>query len=159
MTPSTQSHSESFTLTPTSETARASKFTPFVATRPADILQFIAPAPARVPAPPGYKTMDEIVASFERQPAMRKELSDARRWVTETVLVGKRVTMRTLRLRKGLSQAQLAEAIGTQQPHVARIESGQADLRLETCRRIAHELGVDLNTLDQALQGAGAKAR
>ncbi len=32
---------------------------------------------------------------------------------------GKPVTLRTLRLRKGLSQAQLAEAIGTQQPHIA----------------------------------------
>jgi transcriptional regulator with XRE-family HTH domain len=90
---------------------------------------------------------------------MREELLDARRWVADTVLAGKPVTMRTLRLRRGLSQAQLAEAIGTQQPHVARIERGQADPQLGTCRRIAHALGVDLNTLDQALQGAADAGR
>ena len=53
----------------------------------------------------------------------------------------------------------IAAAIGTQQPHIARIESGQADLRLETCRRIAEVLDVDLNTLDQALKYPGAKRR
>jgi transcriptional regulator with XRE-family HTH domain len=90
---------------------------------------------------------------------MREEMVDARRWVADTLLSGKPVTMRTLRLRKGLSQAQLAEAIGTQQPHVARIECGHADLRLDTCRRIAAVLGVDLNTLDQALQSEEAKRR
>ncbi len=72
--------------------------------------------------------------------------------VADTVLAGQPVTLRTLRLRKGLSQAQLAEAIGTQQPHIARIENGHSDLRLDTCRRIAQVLGIDLNTLDQALQ-------
>jgi hypothetical protein len=32
-------------------------------------------------------------------------------------------------------------------------------LRLDTCRRIAAVLGVDLNTLDQALQSEEAKRR
>jgi DNA-binding XRE family transcriptional regulator len=126
---------------------------PAVATQPAQVIPFIAPAPAEAPIPPGYKTIDEIVAKFERDPAMREELRSARRWVADEVLAGKPVTLRTLRLRKGLSQAQLAEAIGTQQPHVVRIERGQADPQLNTCRRIAHALGIDLNTLDQALLG------
>lgn len=72
--------------------------------------------------------------------------------MAETVLAGKPVTLRTLRLKKGMSQAQLAEVIGTQQPYIARIESGSADLRLETCRRLADALGIDLNTLNLALQ-------
>jgi DNA-binding XRE family transcriptional regulator len=83
-----------------------------------------------------------------------EELLDARRWIADTVLAGKSVSLRTLRLRKGMSQAQLAAAIGTQQPHVVRIERGQADPQLDTCRRLARALGVDLNTLDQALQAA-----
>jgi DNA-binding XRE family transcriptional regulator len=160
MTPTTRPLEESFRLTRTSESAvHVSTLAPIVTTRPAQIIPFTAPAPAEAPIPPGYKTIDEIVAKFERDPAMQEELLNARRWVADTVLAGKPVTMRTLRLRKGLSQAQLAEAIGTQQPHVARIEGGQADLRLETCRRIAEVLGVDLNTLDQALQGQGGKRR
>jgi transcriptional regulator with XRE-family HTH domain len=72
--------------------------------------------------------------------------------MAETVLAGKPVTLRTLRLQRGMSQTQLAEAIGTQQPYIARIESGSADLRLETCRRLAAAMGIDLNTLDLALQ-------
>lgn len=160
MTPTTRPLDESFRLTKTSEsTAQVSMAVPAVTTRPAQVIPFIAPAPAVAPIPPGYKTIDEIVAKFERDPAMREELLDARRWIADTVLAGKPVTMRTLRLRKGLSQAQLAEAIGTQQPHVARIERAQADPQLDTCRRIAHALGVDLNTLDQALRGAADTGR
>ncbi len=160
MTPTTRPLDESFRLTKTSEsTVQVSMAVPAVTTRPAQVIPFIAPAPAEAPIPPGYKTIDEIVAKFERDPAMREELLDGRRWIADTVLAGKPVTMRTLRLRRRLSQAQLAEAIGTQQPHVARIEGGQADLRLETCRRIAEVLGVDLNTLDLALQAQGLKGR
>ena len=160
MTPTTRPLDESFRLTRISESAaHVSTLAPTVTTRPAQVIPFVAPAPAEAPIPAGYTTIDEVVARLERDPVMHEELLDARRWVADTVLAGKPVTMRTLRLRKGLSQAQLAEAIGTQQPHVARIEGGQADLRLETCRRIAAALGVDLNTLDRALQGLGAKGR
>jgi len=123
------------------------------------VIRLDIPAPSEAAVPPGYSTIDDVVAELESSPTMREELLDARRWVADTVLAGKPVTMRTLRLRRGLSQAQLAEAIGTQQPHVARIENGQADMRLETCRRIAQVLGVDLNTLDEALQAHEASRR
>ena len=160
MTPSTQPLDESFRLTRTSESAaQVSTSAPSIATQPAQVLSFVAPAPPAAPIPRGYETIDEIVAKFDRDPKMQKAMLEARRWVADTVLAGRPVTLRTLRLRKGMSQAQLAEAIGTQQPHVARIENGQADLRLETCRRIAGVLGIDLNTLDQALQGPGARRR
>ena len=160
MTSSTRPLDESFRLTRTSESAaHVSTSVTTVTTRPAEVLPFIAPALPEAPIPPAYRTIDEIVARFDRDPVMQEELLDARRWMADTVLAGKPATLRTLRLRKGLSQAKLADAIGTQQPHVARIESGQADLRLETCRRIAGALGVDLNTLDQALQGQPAKGR
>lgn len=152
MTPTTRPLDESFRLTRTSESAaQVSTLAPSATTRPARVIPFVSPAPSEAPIPKGYKSIDEIMAKFERDPAMKEELRDARRWVADTVLAGKPVTMRTLRLRKGLSQAQLAEAIGTQQPHVVRIERGQADPQLGTCRRIARALGIDLNTLDQAL--------
>lgn len=122
-------------------------------TQPAAVLPFVVPGKVEEAVPDGYTSIDDIVDEYERDPAMREELRSARKWIADTVFAGKPLTLRTLRLRKGMSQAQLAEAIGTQQPHVARIESGQADLRLETCRRIAQVLGVDLNTLDVALLG------
>lgn len=160
MTPTTRPLDDSFRLTKTSESiSQVSIAVPAIATRPAQVIPFIARAPAEERIPPGYTTIDEIVAKFERDPALKNELRSARRWVADTVLAGKPVNLRTLRLRRGLSQAQLAEVIGTQQPHVARIEGGHADLRLETFRRIAEALGVDLNTLNQALQATGSAGR
>lgn len=156
MTPSTRPLEESFRLTKTSESVtQVSLSVSAVATRPAQVIPFVAPAVTVAIIPPGYKTIDEIVAKFERDPSLRQELIEGRRWVADSVLAGQPVTLRTLRLRRGLSQAQLAEAIGTQQPHVARIEAGKADLLLHTCRRIAEVLAIDLNTLDLALQAGG----
>jgi DNA-binding XRE family transcriptional regulator len=125
----------------------------------AKVLEFPGSAPAEAPIPPGYKTIDQLVAEFERDPEAKAELRRGRQWVAETVLGGQPTSLRVLRLRKGMSQAQLAEAIGTQQPHIARIERGHADLRLDTCRRIASALGIDLNTLDQALLNAADAGR
>jgi transcriptional regulator with XRE-family HTH domain len=71
-------------------------------------------------------------------------------------------TVKTLRLRRGWSQTQLAEAIGSSQSHVARIERGRENLSIQTCRRLCEALGVDMNTLDAALRRqeslAGTKA-
>lgn len=155
MTPTTQRLEESFRLTKASDSvAYVAASAPAVTTAPprAKVLEFPGNAPAEAPIPPGYTTIDQVIAEFELDPAAREELKRGRQWVAETILAGHPQSLRVLRLRKGMSQAQLAEAIGTQQPHIARIERGQADVRLETCRRIAQVLGVDLNTLDQALQ-------
>jgi ribosome-binding protein aMBF1 (putative translation factor) len=119
------------------------------------VLSVVASGGIEAPIPPGYETIDEIVAEFERNPQMSEELKHARAWIADSVLAGKPATLRTLRLQRGMSQAQLAEAIGTQQPYIARVESGSADLRLDTCRRLAAALGVDLNALDRALQRQG----
>jgi DNA-binding XRE family transcriptional regulator len=162
MTPTTRRLEESFRLTKASESVvYVATSTSEATTAPlrAQVLEFPGTAPAEAPIPPGSKTINQLIAEFERDPATKEELRRGRRWVAKKVFGGQPATLRVLRLRKGMSQAQLAEAIGTQQPHVARIEGGQADLRLETCRRIAEVLGVDLNTLDQALQGQGAKGR
>jgi DNA-binding XRE family transcriptional regulator len=155
MTPTTQRLEEFFRLTKASESvAYISTSAPAATTAPlrAKVLEFPCNAPAEAPIPSGYKTIDQLIAEFERDPAAKEELRRGRQWVAETVLGGQPQSLRVLRLRKGMSQAQLAKAIGTQQPHVARIERGQADPQLGTCRRIAQALCVDLNTLDQALQ-------
>lgn len=159
MNPNIQSLNESFEPTTTSEPVAwiGPGVAPTPATRPPGTVHYLVPRREEERIPAGFSTIDEVVAGFERDPALQDELLDARRWIADTVLAGKPVTMRTLRLRKGLSQAQLAQAIGTQQPHVARIERGQADPQLDTCRRIARALGVDLNALDQALQPAGRR--
>ena len=49
-----------------------------------------------------------------------------------------------LRKKKHISQAQLAKKIGTKQSNVARIESGQQNLSIDTLEKIAGALGSDL---------------
>lgn len=154
MTPTTLPLDESFELTKTSErAARVGARDTGFASGPATILQFTTPVRDESPVPPGYLSIDEVSASLERLPGMKEEMTEARRWAADVLYKGKPLSLRVLRMRRGLSQAQLAEAIGTKQPHIARIESGNADLRLETCRKLAAALDVDLNTLDQALTG------
>ena len=45
-----------------------------------------------------------------------------------------------LRIRRGLTQAQLAEMVGTRQPSIARLENGNSTPSLSFLRRIADAL-------------------
>jgi HTH-type transcriptional regulator/antitoxin HipB len=53
--------------------------------------------------------------------------------------------VRALRERRKLTQAQLAERIGTEQPSIARLESGTRVPDLATLARIARALGARLD--------------
>lgn len=102
-------------------------------------------------APVRHAGISELVAKWEEVPDRRAAIARARAWVADTLHAGDGVTVRTLRMRKGLSQQQLAAVIGTSQPHIARIERGVDNLNIDTCRRLARALDVDLNALDAAL--------
>jgi len=56
----------------------------------------------------------------------------------------------TRRLELGLSQTEVAARMGTSQSAVARLESGEADVRLSTLERYAAALG---SVLDVRLEG------
>lgn len=158
MTLATQSRAEFSVRTTTSEANQFTSERPLAfGTRSIPELRVVRGSASTSSALKGYKTLDDVVSEFEQQPKFKEEMASARAWIADTVLHGKPVTLRTLRLRKGLSQAQLAAAIGTKQPHVARIEGGGADVRLDTCRRIARALGIDLNALDEALRAQESK--
>ena len=49
-----------------------------------------------------------------------------------------------LRIMRGLTQAQLAELVGTKQPSIARLESGKAEPKISFLRRVAEALGGHL---------------
>lgn len=49
-----------------------------------------------------------------------------------------------LRRSRGLSQTEVAARMGTSQSALARLESGQADVRVSTLTRYAAALGADL---------------
>lgn len=48
------------------------------------------------------------------------------------------------RIKRGWSQTQLAEAIGSRQPVISRLERGDANPSLQTLRRIAKALDLSL---------------
>lgn len=47
-----------------------------------------------------------------------------------------------LRKDRGLTQEQLAEAVGVRQPRIAEVERGDANPRLDTLAKLAYALGV-----------------
>lgn len=94
----------------------------------------------------------EFISGFELEKDGRAALKEGRQWVAETFYGEDGDTVRTLRLKKGMSQVALAESLGTSQSHVARIERGTENPLLGTCRRWCIALEIDMNTLDQAMQ-------
>ena len=77
--------------------------------------------------------------------------------VTVGPLLSARVQIRNRREEFGISQQQLADTVGVSQQAIAKIESPDANARLETLERVAAALGldVDLNLIPrQGKQGA-----
>lgn len=48
------------------------------------------------------------------------------------------------RTKRGWTQAQLAEAVGSRQPVISRLERGEGNPSLKTLRKIAHALDLSL---------------
>jgi DNA-binding XRE family transcriptional regulator len=110
-------------------------------------------------APARHVAIGDLVKRWEQDTGKRAAIEEGRQWIAEAFYPGDGDTVRTLRLRKGWSQTRLAEALGTSQSHVARIERGTENLAIQTCRKLAAALDIDLNTLDQALKRQEAIVR
>ncbi len=57
--------------------------------------------------------------------------------------------LRTLRRRRGWTQAQLAHAAGVGVATIARLEAGEAEARPSTMSRIVQALGVRITDVDE----------
>jgi ribosome-binding protein aMBF1 (putative translation factor) len=101
--------------------------------------------------PKGGSSDPEGLAAGERRHAPVfpgfKEMADRRRALAET-LTARRTEM-------GLSQTEVAARMGTSQSAVARLESGDADVRLSTIERYVSALG---ERLDWGFEGQVARA-
>lgn len=79
---------------------------------------------------------------------LRSRMQDARGELATHLQSDGQSSLTALRLSRGLSQQQLAAAIGTSQPHIAKIESGRgANLMLDTAARLAKALGVSIDAI------------
>jgi DNA-binding XRE family transcriptional regulator len=86
--------------------------------------------------------IDELFAQIE---AEHPEIAEIAHEVDPPAILA--LNVMRLRAERGMTQAQLAAAIGVSQPRIAGIESGDANPRLATLSKLAHALGVPLSEL------------
>ena len=106
-----------------------------------------------------HTSISALAAEWEQDSKGHGALQEGRQWLADAFYGEDGDTVRAFRLRKGWSQTRLAEELSTSQSHVARIERGTENLTIETCRKLSTVLGIDLNTLDQALKRQEAIAQ
>ena len=97
------------------------------------------PPELRVPLRPGFREM-----------ALRRMTDERRRLVGE---------LAAARRSAGLSQTQIAARMGTSQSAVARLESGEADVRASTLERYAAAVGGQISWRLRADGPAGGEGR
>lgn len=98
----------------------------------------------------GFRDIDAIVADAEQNDEDRALLAEARQILAEKLYPGE-TSIRSLRLKAGLSQKSLADRMGTSQSHVARIEKNGESVELRTIVSLTRALGVDLCSVANAL--------
>ena len=81
-------------------------------------------------------------ARLEATAEGRALLGRARQELGSMLAADNLVPLAALRMQQGLSQQQLAQISGIQQPQLSRIESGQHDIKVSTAERLAQALGV-----------------
>jgi ribosome-binding protein aMBF1 (putative translation factor) len=102
--------------------------------------------------PEGAELLDSFLESFVARPEIAQHMPTARRELAQSYADGGApLTLRTLRLGKGLSQKSLAVALGTSQAAVSEYESRHRKPAEDMIRSLARILEVDFNTLMAAL--------
>lgn len=122
---------------------------------PPVILQFKLPVHKSVAAEL-HTEFDSFMAELEKDPVHAAGFAEARSWVADSFYAEDGTTIRTIRLKAGLTQKQLALAIGTSQPQIAKIESGRHDPVMSTCKRLSVALGASLDVICDAMERQAA---
>lgn len=91
------------------------------------------------------------IALLEKDARKKAALERARSRLGN-VVSNEGVTLTSLRLKKGMSQTALADAIGSKQSYVARIEKNRTDLRSSTIDKLSVILGEDRAIIMSALE-------
>lgn len=77
-----------------------------------------------------YETLDNYLTEQLQDPAFRAA------WASQEPAY----QIARLRVLRGMTQKQLAEKVGTKQPSIARLESGQTEPKISFLRRVAQAL-------------------
>lgn len=104
------------------------------------------------PVPKGAELLDTFLESFIARPDIARHAPSARRELAKNYEHGGAPkTLRMLRLSKGLSQKELAALLGTSQAAVSEYEARSRKPAEDMIRSLSKSLGVDFNTLMDAL--------
>jgi ribosome-binding protein aMBF1 (putative translation factor) len=96
---------------------------------------------------PGFRRISALVAELEATPEGRAGMEAARRQVGMNLYAQAGSPIARARLARGWSQARLAEAVGTSQSHIARMETGRDNVTVATVAKLADALSVDRGEL------------
>ena len=94
--------------------------------------------------------IDDILSEFDDNQEVQEALERASKWMAEQYY-SEESSIKALRLRKGMSQQQLAEAIGSKQSYVSRVEKGCEDLRASSIKKLAEALDVEPSIILKSL--------
>lgn len=122
------------------------------ATSECDILVFNISDGGSDAVPDGFIDLDDYIDNFSENPDNRQAIADVRQELA-TDLCDNDISITSLRLQRGWSQRDLARMIGTQQPHICRIEAGTVDLQLSTIKKLAAVFDIPVGQLTEALAG------
>lgn len=122
-------------------------------------VMFVTVAEPEAKLPGGFVRISDHVASVEADPEQRRYISEARKTFSKLLDDPSRPTIRTLRLNKGLSQAQVAQLIETSQPQIARLEAGKHDPTYDTFVKLARALSVEITDIVTAFGNARNRRR
>ncbi len=121
-------------------------------------LVFVEPVAAPPPLPAGFVDIDAFVAEAEQDPAMKAAIAAGREALAEHCYGGEGARpLSFYRLRKGWSQKELAQRMGTSQSYIARLETGGIDPQVGTLCRLATVLEVPRADLLEAVMLGVAK--
>ena len=102
--------------------------------------------------PEGFVSLDDYLSTDCADEETQAKLQSARRRIVGD-LGGKISKLAVLRLKSGFSQKELADAIQTSQPLLSGWETGKSKPSYENILKMCEKLGVDCNTLFEALRG------
>jgi DNA-binding Xre family transcriptional regulator len=103
--------------------------------------------------PAGARLKSQKAAAYLATPQGQNAAVRARLALGHAMGVHDIAPLASLRLKAGLSQADLAQRTGIRQPHLSRLENGHhATVSADTLTRLAQALGVSLDEVNDALQ-------
>ena len=96
-------------------------------------------------------SVNRLLSKLSEKPGFDTELRKARGEVADWLYGSNDRSLKSLRLRAGLSQVELSNMIQTTQPHYAKIEAGKTQPTIAMLRRLSDALNVDMNTMNEAI--------